>query len=108
MLYVYILKCYDNSYYVGVTNNLDVRLYQHHEGNIETCYTYSRRPLELKHYEIIQDNNQAINREKQLKGWIRAKKEALINKEWEKLIEFSKNHKERFQKNNENPSTSSG
>lgn len=108
MLYVYILKCSDKSYYVGVTNNLEVRLYQHQEGIIETCYTYTRRPLELKYYEIIQDNIQAITREKQIKGWTRAKKEALINKEWEKLIEFSKNYKERFQENNESPSTSSG
>lgn len=108
MLYVYILKCHDNSYYVGVTNNLDIRLYQHQEGIIETCYTYSRRPLELKYYEIIQDNIQAITREKQIKGWTRIKKEALINNNIESLIEFSKNYKERFQKNNENPSTSSG
>ena len=99
MLYVYILKCSDDSYYVGVTNNLEVRFYQHQEGVFETCYTYKRRPVELKYYEIIQDNLQAIAREKQLKGWTRIKKEALINQNWKNLIEFSKNYKVRFPKN---------
>jgi putative endonuclease len=108
MLYVYILKCSDKSYYVGVTNNIEVRFHKHQEGSIETCYTYLRRPVELKYYEIIQDNIQAIKREKQIKGWSRIKKEALINNNWESLIEFSKNYKERFRENKEGPSTSSG
>lgn len=99
MLYVYILKCSDESYYVGVTNNLESRFYQHQEGINKTCYTYKRRPLELKYFEIIEDNLQAIAREKQLKGWTRIKKEALINQNWENLIEFSKNYKIRFPKN---------
>ncbi|MBL7921542.1 MAG: GIY-YIG nuclease family protein [Bacteroidia bacterium] len=107
MLYVYILKCSDNSYYTGVTNNLENRFYQHQEGIDKTCYTYSRRPLELKYFEIIEDNMLAIKREKQIKGWTRIKKEALINQNWENLVEFSKNYKIRFSDRN-NPSTSSG
>lgn len=105
MLYVYILKCSDNSYYVGVTNNLESRFFQHQEGVNKTCYTYSRRPLELKYFEIIENNLQAIKREKQIKGWTRIKKEALINQNWENLIEFSKNYKIRFPNNSENPLT---
>jgi len=101
MLYVYILKCTDNSYYTGVTNNLEIRFYQHNEGIDKTCFTYSRRPLELVYFEIIDDNVAAIKREKQIKGWTRAKKEALIEQNWEKLNELSKNYKSR-------PSTSSG
>ncbi|MBA2611243.1 MAG: GIY-YIG nuclease family protein [Bacteroidetes bacterium] len=108
MLYFYILKCSDESYYVGVTNNVESRLFQHQEGIIETCYTFSRRPLELKYYEIIEDNLQAIKREKQIKGWTRAKKEALIAQNWDKLIEFSKNYKIRNSQNEQGPSTSSG
>jgi putative endonuclease len=108
MLYIYILKCSDDSYYTGVTNNLKNRFHQHAEGLDKTCYTYSRRPLELKYFEIIEDNIQAIKREKQIKGWTRIKKEALINQNWNKLIEFSKNYKIRFSKNDEDPSTSSG
>ena len=79
--------------------------YQHQEGVFETCYTYKRRPVELKYYEIIQDNLQAIAREKQLKGWTRIKKEALINQNWKNLIEFSKNYKVRFPKNKDSQIT---
>lgn len=107
MLYVYILKCSDDSYYVGVTNNLEIRFHQHQEGIDKTCYTYSRRPLELKYFEIIEDNMLAIKREKQIKGWTRIKKEALINQNWENLVEFSKNYKIRFS-DRDTPSTSSG
>ncbi len=107
MLYVYILKCSDNSYYTGVTNNLENRFYQHQEGLDETCYTYSRRPLELKYFEVINDNKQAIKREKQIKGWSRVKKEALINGNWGNLVEFSKNYKIRFSES-DSPSTGSG
>lgn len=88
--YTYILKCSDGSYYTGITNNIDRRLQEHEEGLNETCYTYKRRPVELLHYEMFIDVNQAIAREKQIKKWSRAKKEALINSEWNDLIKLSK------------------
>jgi len=76
---VYILECSDGSYYVGVTNNIDRRFAEHQNGYSEKSYTHTRRPVKLvyqEHYQYVLD---AIAREKQLKGWRRAKKEALIN-----------------------------
>jgi putative endonuclease len=88
--HVYIVECSDKSYYTGVTNNIERRLEEHNDGINPFCFTYSRRPVVIKYYEHYFDIKQAIAREKQLKGWSRAKKEALINGEIEKLIELSK------------------
>lgn len=89
--YVYILKCADNSYYTGVTNNIEERFLQHQEGYDESSYTYKRRPVELVFQYEFNDIIQAIAFEKQIKGWSRKKKEAIINDEWDKLPELSKN-----------------
>jgi putative endonuclease len=83
--YVYILKCADNAYYTGVTNNLERRLKEHEEGLDETAYTYSRRPLELVWYDVFLTPRSAIDIEKQIKGWSRRKKEALIEGRFELL-----------------------
>ena len=90
--YVYILKCNDNSYYVGVTNNIDGRLASHQTGEIPTCYTYKRRPVELVYFERFHNINNAIAYEKQVKGWSCKKKEALIEGSFEKLKLYSKNY----------------
>ncbi len=76
--FVYILRCSDGKYYVGVTNDVDRRLAEHQEGLDPSCFTYERRPVELVLVERYQYNQHAIDREKQLKGWSRKKKEALI------------------------------
>ncbi len=83
--FVYILKCSDISYYTGVTNDLDRRFAEHQEGIGKESYTHGRRPVSLVFYTDFNDINQAIIFEKQVKGWNRKKKEALINDEWEKL-----------------------
>lgn len=88
--YVYILKCSDNSYYTGFTNNIEQRLQYHEEGINPDSYTFTRRPLKLVFYTEFNDVNQAIAFEKQIKGWSRKKKEAIINDEWEKLPNLSK------------------
>ena len=88
--YVYILECSDGSYYVGVTNNLERRLKEHSEGCNETCYTFTRRPVVLKYVEHFRWILDAIAREKQLKGWSRKKKEALIRGQLEELRRLSK------------------
>jgi putative endonuclease len=88
--YVYILKCSDGSYYTGVTNDIQRRLYEHQEGLIEDCFTHDKRPVELLFTEEYHDVNESIGREKQIKGWSRKKKEALINGDFQKLIELSK------------------
>ncbi|MBB2146952.1 GIY-YIG nuclease family protein [Pedobacter sp. LMG 31464] len=86
---VYILKCSDGSYYTGITNDIDRRLFEHQNGENITCYTYKIRPLSLVFCENFPDVNQAIDFEKQVKGWSRKKKEAIINDNWEKLKELS-------------------
>ncbi|MEO8761972.1 MAG: GIY-YIG nuclease family protein [Bacteroidia bacterium] len=86
-LYVYILKCCDNTYYTGVTNNPEKRLEQHNLGIDTNAYTYTRRPVEMLYYERFTDYNLAISWEKKIKKWSKNKKEALINGNWQKLKE---------------------
>ena len=91
--FVYILLCSDKSYYTGVTNNLDRRIYEHAGGLDANSYTYKRRPVQLVFQESFSDINQAIAFEKQVKGWRRAKKEAIINGDWHLLPELAKTAK---------------
>ena len=88
--YVYILQCSDMSYYTGITNDLDKRLLQHNNGFDKRSYTYSRRPLKLMYFIHFNDVMQAIAWEKRIKGWNRKKKEALIQEDWDRLVELSK------------------
>ena len=76
--YVYILHCADGSYYTGVTNDPDRRLQEHEAGADEGAYTFTRRPVKLLWYDAFQTPMAAIDIEKQIKGWSRRKKEALI------------------------------
>jgi putative endonuclease len=89
--FVYILECSDNSYYTGVTNNVEKRFYEHQSGLIENCYTHGRRPVKLVCVENFLDIREAITREKQIKGWKRVKKEALIERSYESLPRLSLN-----------------
>lgn len=91
--FVYILLCSDNSYYVGITNNLERRLYEHENGLDPGSYTSKRRPVKLVFHEMFHDPIQAIAFEKQIKGWKRVKKEAIINGDWHLLPELSKRGK---------------
>ncbi len=83
--FVYILLCSDKSYYTGITNNLGNRFEQHQVGTKRESYTYSRRPVVLVFHQEFNDVLQAIYFEKKIKGWSRAKKQALINGEWDML-----------------------
>ena len=87
---VYIVEYHDGTYYVGVTNDLERRLWEHNTGFNKKCFTYKRRPVELKYYESCPDINQAIAYEKQLKGCSRKKKQALFREDWEELKQLSK------------------
>lgn len=87
--YVYILKCSDNSYYTGFTNDIERRLNEHNYGKNKESYTYSKRPLELVFCTEFNDVSQAFLFEKQVKGWSRKKKEAIINDRWEDLKKLS-------------------
>ncbi len=88
MAFTYILKCSDGSYYTGVTNDVQRRFWEHQIGNIPG-YTHSRRLVELVWCSENVDIASAIAGEKQIKGWRRAKKEALIRGDVETLPELS-------------------
>ncbi len=89
--YVYILVCSDSTYYTGMTNDLERRLTQH-KSRQKDSYTASRLPVELKWFLQCTNPSEAIKIEKQIKGWSRRKKVALINANWQDLVLFSKNH----------------
>ncbi len=78
MAWMYILECCDNSYYVGSTKDLKQRMSQHQEG-IGSNYTSRRLPVKLVYCEEYNHVAEAFYREKQVQGWRRAKREALIN-----------------------------
>jgi predicted GIY-YIG superfamily endonuclease len=75
--FVYILRCSDGSYYVGSTQDVDRRVKVHNDGNA-AVYTRLRRPVELAYTEPCESETVAVRRERQIKRWSRAKKEALI------------------------------
>ncbi|GGZ43303.1 GIY-YIG nuclease family protein [Mesonia mobilis] len=83
--YVYILKCSDELYYVGVTNNISRRLEEHNEGLNPTCFTFKRRPLQLVFQQDFNDIKQAILFEKKIKKWSAKKKRALIDGDFDTL-----------------------
>ena len=84
------MLCTDNTYYTGVTNDLETQFLYHQNGQNPNSYTYTRRPVEIVYYTEFNNVNQAIAFEKQVKGWSRAKKEAIINDEWETLPNLSR------------------
>lgn len=86
--FMYILLCNDDSYYTGSTIDLEKRLNEHQSGN-GANHTKKRLPVKLVYYEEFQRIDKAFNREKQVQGWSRKKKEALINGFHEKLPELS-------------------
>jgi len=88
--FLYILRCSDGSYYTGMTNNLNRRLYEHNSGLNPKSYTYNKRPIELMYYTTFTNIYDTINREKQIKSWSKAKKEALIDGRIEDLPNLAK------------------
>ena len=78
---VYILRCSDGSYYTGMTSDLGLRLAEHEQGLDIRAYTFSRRPVVLVWSESFASHDEAFRCERQLKGWRRVKKEALIRGE---------------------------
>lgn len=88
--YVYILLCSDGTFYTGFTSNLTKRIADHKRGKHPNSYTFFRRPIELVFYCDFTEAGFAIDVEKQIKKWSRAKKLALINGEYEKLPNLAK------------------
>lgn len=91
MHYTYMLKCKDNTYYTGYTNNLEKRLKSHNEGK-GAKYTRGRGPVELIYYEEYEDKQTAMRREWEIKRLGRSGKEQLIQerKESNKAKESSR------------------
>ncbi len=89
--YTYILKCSDGSYYTGSTKNIEQRLDQHQTGK-GSKYTSIRLPVELVCLEEYERIDEAYAREKQVQGWNRKKKEALMKGEYDKLPELARNY----------------
>ncbi len=85
---MYILECSDGSYYTGSTKDLERRIKQHENGE-GANHTKKRLPVKLVYFEEFTRIDWAFNREKQVQGWSRKKKEALMNGEFEKLHEFA-------------------
>ncbi len=90
--FVYILRCHDDSYYTGVTNDYRQRFSEHSHGLDPDSYTHNRRPLQLVYVATFREITDAIAWEKKVKGWSRKKKEALIAREYERLPSLSVRH----------------
>lgn len=71
--------------------NLEKRLWEH-ENDLGAAYTKSRLPVKIVYCEEYDRVEDAFAREKQIQGWSRRKKKALIEEKWEKLVEYSKNY----------------
>ncbi len=95
--WVYILQCADGSYYTGHTDNLRRRVVSHQRGEM-AGYTRNRRPVTVVFSEEFASRDEAFQAERRVKGWSRAKKEALFRRDWPALRRLAKAH----------PSTSSG
>jgi putative endonuclease len=88
--YVYIVKCSDGSFYVGTARSfLEIRIAQHNAGTFPG-YTQSRRPVALVYSEWFDRISDAIEAERKLKGWSRAKKEAFIRGDFSSLQQLAK------------------
>ncbi len=98
--WVYILQCSDGSYYTGKTQNLEKRIAEHNAGTYPG-YTEKRKPVELKFSQNFQTYVEAIAAERQIKGWSRVKKEALINGDFDLLKALAECKNESHSKNNQ-------
>ena len=79
MFYVYIVKCADDSLYVGCTNNLSKRLVEHNQSKRGAHYTKIRRPVVLQYSEEFKTLKDARKREAEIKSWTRVQKLTLKN-----------------------------
>jgi predicted GIY-YIG superfamily endonuclease len=86
--WVYILLCSDGSYYTGCSSNLEKRIFEHQTGLIKG-FTSTRLPVKLVFSEQFDDIQYAIQAERQIKGWSRKKKMALIKGDFKLLSELA-------------------
>ncbi|MBA4353986.1 MAG: GIY-YIG nuclease family protein [Novosphingobium sp.] len=88
--YAYLLRCNDGSYYAGHTDDLDLRFAQHQAGALGG-YTAARRPVVLVWTEMFSTRDEAFAAERKVKGWSRAKKEALVAGDWSRVSVLARN-----------------
>ena len=107
--YAYLLRCTDGSYYAGHTEDIDYRLAQHQQGTLGG-YTAKRRSVELVWTDMFPSRDDAFAAERRIKGWSRAKKEALIAGDWALISQLARGRTGRGTDANvtRGPSTSSG
>ena len=86
--FVYMLKCRDGSYYIGHTDDIEKRIAEHNDGSIK-CYTQSRLPVTVVYTKDFATRDEALIAERQIKGWSRIKKEALIRDDWDMIKKLS-------------------
>ena len=86
---MYILRCSDGSYYTGSTRDLEGRLYEHKNG-LGAVFTKKRLPVKLVYCEEFERIDDAFYHEKQVQGWSRAKKDALIQGQYDLLPKLAK------------------
>ncbi len=87
--YMYILECCDGSFYTGSTNDIECRLEQHQNG-IGSNYTAKHLPVKLVYLEEFERIDEAYYREKQVQGWSKKKKKALIEQDYNQIKKLSK------------------
>jgi putative endonuclease len=87
--FLYILRCFDGSFYIGTTRTaLEIRIAQHNAGTLGG-YTATRRPVTLVYSQWFDRVTDAVENERKLKKWSRAKKEAFIRGDYERLKQLS-------------------
>jgi putative endonuclease len=87
--WVYILRCADDSYYTGHTDNLEKRIAEHQAGEVKG-YTVTRLPVTLVFAEQFSSREEAFASERQIKGWSRKKKEALMRRDWVEISRLAR------------------
>jgi predicted GIY-YIG superfamily endonuclease len=91
--YCYMLHCNGGYFYVGHTDNLEARLWQHENGTIPG-FTRDHLPVKLVWCEQFPTRDEAFAAERRIKGWSRAKKIALIRGDWDEISRLARNKKE--------------
>jgi predicted GIY-YIG superfamily endonuclease len=105
--FVYMLRCSDGTFYIGSTSNLSKRITEHETGALSNSYTYSRRPVNLVWSQEFPTHEEAFAFERQIKGWSRAKKKALIRDDWEEIHRIVRDERRRREREKGNPSPES-
>jgi len=88
--YTYIVLCADDTYYSGHTEDLETRIADHNAGRFRG-YTAKRRPVRLVWSQDFPSRYEALSAERRIKGWSRAKKQALIEGDWDRLCLLARN-----------------